>query len=183
MDFIGEHFHSTTGEMGGYWYLRGRAPQRLMGVGYTAEGYDRNTYYERQPDSFNPKAAFIFEGVGKEERIGDFESLLMHYGAAGDEIDMVDPKLGTPANTLVLATATLFSSSYWPSSGGGHGDVKFGRQDPRNRSDLVYVEYPKGGAVFSVGSMSWCGCLFYNKYNNNVSRITENVLRKFSSST
>jgi len=49
------------------------------------------------------------------------------------------------------------------------------------RSDMVYFEGPGGGAVFSVGSISWCSCLSYNHGQNNVSRITENVLRRFSS--
>jgi hypothetical protein len=38
---------------------------------------------------------------------------------------------------------------------------------------------PEGGAVFSVGSISWCGSLPINAFENNVSRITENVLRRF----
>ena len=38
---------------------------------------------------------------------------------------------------------------------------------------------PNGGAVFSTGSIAWCGSLSHNDYDNNVSRITENVLRRF----
>jgi N,N-dimethylformamidase len=41
--------------------------------------------------------------------------------------------------------------------------------------------HPKGGAVFSVSSISYTGSLFFNRYNNNVSRITGNVLRTFMS--
>jgi N,N-dimethylformamidase len=44
---------------------------------------------------------------------------------------------------------------------------------------MVYFETPNDGAVFSVGSICWCGSLSHNQYDNNVSRITENVLRKF----
>jgi N,N-dimethylformamidase len=33
--------------------------------------------------------------------------------------------------------------------------------------------------VFSVGSMSWLGSLSHARYDNNVSRITANVLRRF----
>ena len=54
-----------------------------------------------------------------------------------------------------------------------------GRQNPNVRSDLVFFETPNGGAVFSVGSISWCGSLPYNNCDNNVSRLTENVLRHF----
>jgi N,N-dimethylformamidase len=39
---------------------------------------------------------------------------------------------------------------------------------------------PQGGAVFSTGSIAWIGSLSHNGYDNNVSRITENVLRRFS---
>ena len=34
----GETYHATTGEFGGLWRFRGRAPQRLVGVGFTAQG-------------------------------------------------------------------------------------------------------------------------------------------------
>jgi hypothetical protein len=36
-----------------------------------------------------------------------------------------------------------------------------------------------GGAVFSVGSITFCGSLSHNNYQNNVSRMLENVLRRF----
>jgi N,N-dimethylformamidase len=52
-------------------------------------------------------------------------------------------------------------------------------QASRVRADMVYFEGPNGGAVFSTGSISWCGSLSHNGYDNNVSRITENVLRNF----
>ena len=44
---------------------------------------------------------------------------------------------------------------------------------------MVYPRYPNPGAVFSVGSMSSCGCLSYHDYDHPVSRFTDNVLRKF----
>ena len=46
---------------------------------------------------------------------------------------------------------------------------------------MVFFETPRGGAVFSVGSIAWFGALSYNRFGNNVSRITENVLRRFAS--
>jgi L-ribulose-5-phosphate 3-epimerase len=51
-------------------------------------------------------------------------------------------------------------------------------------SDVVYFEFPNGGAVFSAGSVAWFGSLSYNDYDNNVSnvsKITDNVLRRFTS--
>jgi N,N-dimethylformamidase len=52
--------------------------------------------------------------------------------------------------------------------------------NPLVHADLAFLEYPNGGAVFSTGSIAWSGSLSYNNYTNNVSRITENVLRRFS---
>jgi N,N-dimethylformamidase len=33
--------------------------------------------------------------------------------------------------------------------------------------------------VFSVGSIAWTGALSHNGYDNDIARITENVLRRF----
>jgi N,N-dimethylformamidase len=51
--------------------------------------------------------------------------------------------------------------------------------DPHVRADLVFFETPKGGAVFSTGSIAWAGSLAHNSYDNDVSRITRNVVRRF----
>ena len=56
-----------------------------------------------------------------------------------------------------------------------------GTVNPLVHADLAYLEHPNGGAVFSTGSIAWCGSLSYNNYTNNVSKLTENVLRRFAS--
>ena len=58
-----------------------------------------------------------------------------------------------------------------------------GSQNELVRADLVFYETPAGGAVFSTGSIAWCGTLSHNDYDNNVSRITGNVLRRFLDAT
>jgi len=35
-----------------------------------------------------------------------------------------------------------------------------------------------GGALFATSPIAWCGSLSHNHHNNNVSRITKNVLRR-----
>jgi N,N-dimethylformamidase len=47
------------------------------------------------------------------------------------------------------------------------------------RADMVYFETPNGGAVFSVGSITFCGSLAHNHYDNNISRLVNNVLSRF----
>jgi N,N-dimethylformamidase len=54
-----------------------------------------------------------------------------------------------------------------------------GSQSELVRADLAFYETLAGGAVFSTGSIAWCGSLSHNGYANNVARITGNVLRRF----
>ena len=115
----GELHHSTTGETGSLWRFRGRAPQRLLGVGFSAYGDDASRPYTRQPDSVNSRAAFIFEGVHEDELIGDFG--LVMGGAGGYETDRADVGLGTPPHALVLATTEGFSDNYAPVNRGDAG--------------------------------------------------------------
>src|SRR5579859_4552713 len=67
----GEWYHSTTGEFGGLWRLRGWAPQRLVGVGFAAQGWGGAAGYRRLPASHDPRVSFIFEGIANDEIIGD----------------------------------------------------------------------------------------------------------------
>ena len=177
----GELFHSTTGEMGGIWRVRGRAPQKILGVGFSAQGGAPGSAYRREPESFSPQAAFIFDGVGINELIGNFG--LNTGAAAGFEVDRLDYNLGTPKNTLNLASSEPHHDSYWHvveeiSIPGIH---ECGSKSKKVKANLAYYEHPGGGAVFSVGSIAWAGSLSHNHYDNNVSRITENVLRRFIS--
>lgn len=179
----GEYYHSFTGELGGMWRRMGRAPQSVAGTGMTAQGFDVSTYYERTDASFDPRAAFIFEGIGATERIGDFGSI--GGGAAGWEIDRADPALGTPPHALIVATATNFSSVYhWVKEELTHThSANTGETCPFVRCDMVFYETPNGGAVFSTSSIAWAGALAHNNYDNNVSRLTANVLRRFLDTT
>ena len=47
------------------------------------------------------------------------------------------------------------------------------------RADLTFFETPGNGAVFSTGSITFCGSLLHNACNNNVSRLIRNVLDRF----
>ena len=177
----GEFHHQSTGELGGLWRGRGRAPNTLVGVGFGSEGFDTNQPYARSEASYGPEFGFIFEGVeGKE--IGDVPNLVMAHGAAGFEMDRHDPLLGSPPDATVLASSSGHSDFYLI----GVEDIQAthnslgGQTNPNVRADMAYLPYPNDGAVFSTGSISWCGCLSHNDYENDISRITENVLRRFA---
>lgn len=173
----GEDYLSSTGEPGGLWRHRGQSPQSWIGAGFTAEGNGPGRPYQRQPDSFDPRAKFVFEGVDADELIGDFPNLVMSWGAAGYEIDRAAPELGTPDHTLILASATGFDGFVTAIE---EMLLTGGSSVPEIQCDMTLLEYPHGGAVFATGSITWCGSLSYNNYDNNVSRITANVLAAFN---
>ena len=190
-----ERHHSTTGEPGGIWRNRGRPPNLLVGVGTAGAEFGAGVPFQRQPGSRDPRVAFIFEGVGNDELIGDFPNLQVRHGAAGYEFDRVEAELGSPPGTLVLASSVGFDSRLanpmvderlWFTAGrdGVRPDdpQQPGRPHRFVRADMAYLEYPNGGAVFSAGAICWRGALSWNGYDNNVSRITENALRAFASS-
>lgn len=109
----GEYHNAFDGQLGGRWRRNRRPPQRLAGVGFSGQGLFEGTHYRRLPASWEPRHAWIFEGI-EEETIGG-------YGLSG------------------------------------------------------------GGVVFSVGSITFCGSLWRNGFEGPVSRLIENVVRRFAS--
>ncbi|MET8182195.1 N,N-dimethylformamidase beta subunit family domain-containing protein [Streptomyces sp. NPDC005336] len=177
----GEFHLSFTGEYGTLWRHRGRAPQRLVGVGFVAQGFDVSSYYRHTPDTFNGVASWMFEGIEKNGKLGDFG--LVGDGAAGLELDIYDAELGTPPETVIAAASQdhtdiyleVLEELYFNAPGTG------GTEDPRVRADIVYFPTPNGGGVWSAGSIAYCGSLSHNNYDNNASRLMGNVLNRFLS--
>ena len=175
----GEYYHSLDGQYGGLWRRNDRPPQQLAGVGFSAQGLFDGSYYRRLPASNDPRAAWIFEGIG-DERLGDFG--LSGGGAAGFELDRADVRLGTPRHALVLASSEGHGPSFIGVPEELLSHIATWTGEPPNRlirGELVFFETPKGGAVFSVGSITFCGSLSYNGYDNNISRILHNVVSRF----
>ena len=176
----GEGYLASTGERSGLWRSRGRAPQKLVGLGFTAEGMDRSEPFERMPDSFHLRASWIFNGIGDEELIGDFGLAL--GGAAGVELDRYDLALGTPPHTLLLAASCGHTDNYplvseeityaFPGRGGS--------QDPQVRGDMIFFNTANDGAVFAAGSIAWSQALPCHSGENNVGRVMRNVLDAFT---
>jgi len=176
---VGEYYHALDGAYGGLWRRNGRPPQRIVGVGFSAQGLFEGSYYRRQPGADDPRAAWILEGV-KDAVIGDFG--LSGGGAAGFELDRADPTLGTPAGAIVVASSEGHGPSFIvvPEELLSHLATVSGEKPARLlRADMTYAELPGGGAVFAVGSITFCGSLSHNRYDNNVSRILRNVLDRF----
>ena len=172
----GESYHAFTGEYGGLWRRLGRAPNTLVGVGFAAQGFERAIGYRRSAASYTSRAAWMFAGVPAEE-IGTSG---LGGGAAGQEVDRYSQTLGSPAHALILASATEFGPDMTRTKEELQASTVVPSPDPVVRADLVFFETPAGGAVFSVGSISWFGSLARNGYDNDIAQITANVVRRFA---
>ena len=177
----GEYNNAFDGKYGGMWRARGRIPSKLCGLTFTAYGFDVSSYYVRDKDSERPETAWIMDGIGNGERIGDFG--LVGGGAAGLELDRYDIEFGTPHEAYLLAHSEGHTNLMLQVNEEIHFSVRGyhggGTENPMVRADMIYYKTPNDGALFAPGSLSWCGSLSHNNYNNNVSRITENAIRGF----
>jgi N,N-dimethylformamidase len=177
----GEYHQAMTGERGGLWRHRGRTPQSLVGIGFTAQGFDRSLPYQVQARAPGDRSGFILDGIDTDAPLGGSGSVL--GGPAGFEIDRADAALGTPAGAVLVASARGFSDAYQ----GAVEDVttadsqQGGSASELVRSDVVFFETSTGGAVFSVGSIAWCGALRDpgSGQETPVGRMTWNVLSRF----
>jgi len=109
----------------------------------------------------------------------------LHTGTA---VLAVEPGRVTTTAGVVRAEAVVLATEAWlhpPSYLLVVEDLEVtdadvtGPSTDRVRADLTDLPYPGGGAVFSTGSISWCGSLSHAGYDNDVARVTRNVLRRF----
>jgi N,N-dimethylformamidase len=175
----GEYYSAMDGTYGGLWRRNGRPPQRLAGVGFSAQGTFSGSYYRRTAASYDQNVAWMFDGI-EDEILGDFG--LCGGGAAGFELDRVDYRLGSPENTVILASSENHDDSFvlvpeehlthitnWPGE----------PAEQLIRADLAYIETETGGAIFSTGSITFCGSLPVNNFQNNISTLLDNVFHRF----
>lgn len=123
----------------------------LLGVATTETGMMTAAPYQvRQASHW----AFAGTGLRDGDRFGE-ESLheRVHGGASGHETDKMTPN--SPPNTVLLAKGTN------PDEGG---------------AEMVFYETESGGAVFSVGSVTYPSSLLVDPA---VSRVTANVIDRF----
>ena len=118
----------------------------------------------------------------EDDILGDFG--LSGGGAAGFELDRVDTRLGTPENVRIIASSEKHSDTFvlvpeehlthitnWPGE----------PVENLLRADMIYYDVPGDGAVFSTGSITFCGSLPWNNFENNISKLMRNVFDKFTS--
>ena len=174
----GEYYNAFDGNYGGLWRRNGRPPQQLVGIGFTAQGNFVSMPYHRT--CFDSEFDWVFEGI-EDKIIGDFG--FSGHGAAGFELDRRDGKLDQGMEITTLAQSFDEKNQFvlvpeevlthlTNLSGGPEADVK--------RADMVYFKTATGGQVFATGSITFCGSLPWNEYNNNISKLLGNVIHKFT---
>src|SRR5262249_26124596 len=130
---------------------RNESEANLLGVVFDPRGIMTGAPYRVVDGSH-----WVFRGTGLKS--GDiFGQKCLHMrcagGASGHETDKISPS--SPRNVKLLAKGLN------PNDGG---------------AEIVCFETPSGGAVFSVGSICYPSSL---PVDENISRITANVLRRF----
>ncbi|HTI80501.1 MAG TPA: N,N-dimethylformamidase beta subunit family domain-containing protein, partial [Acetobacteraceae bacterium] len=113
--------------------------------------------------------------------LGDYG--LSGGAAAGFELDRADPALGTPDGTVILARSegrlesfTTVPEELLTVTISINGE----KVEDLSRGEIVYFDTQGGGAVFSVGSITFCGSLWRKGFEGPISRLLENVVRRFS---
>lgn len=155
--------NSIDGERGGTFPPSGRRPATLIGVESATMGFDRSYPFHLSELRNRPDVAFATAGI-TGTILGDRGDL---GGVVGQEWDNA-AGLDLGPGHVVLGSSR--DHSLIP--------PLFGALRPDHHADLVlYLRGP--GAVFSVSSMAWAGELSESDFDNDVARVTDNVLRRF----
>jgi N,N-dimethylformamidase len=161
----GEYYNNLDGgSYGGLWRQNGRPPQQLAGVGFSSQGQFEGACSIRTAASRDdPRVSCIFEGIDGDI-LGDYG--LSGGGAAGFELDRADLKLGSPSNTVVLASSQGKHSleTFIPvyedmlphvscTTGGSPQDLI--RADITSKPRMGAPYFPRAPLLSAVGTYAW----------------------------
>ena len=178
--FPGESYHAFGGGYGGLWRRIGRSSHKLVGISFSTQGRHLGFPYKFIDGIQDPRVSFMTEGLPLVPGQPFGDAGYMGGGAAGFELDSVNPKYGTPPHALVVAKGIVIHPDYaWVNE-----DMLVHRhplpQEDWSCADMTFFETFGGGAVFSVGSMTYAGSLMVNGGDTVLSRLTANVVRRFA---
>ena len=95
-------------------------------------------------------------------------SINRHVTIETDDVIDVPPNraYGAPPHALIAATSGQHTDAYIRVNEDiGHMLLsRGGLDDPQVHADMVLLETPRGGAVFSTGSIGWSSALFHNDH-------------------
>lgn len=176
----GESYHAFGGGYGGLWRRIGRSGHALVGIGFSVQGRHLGFPYRFTAGIGDGRVAFMRAGLEVEEGQVFGDAGFMGGGAAGFELDSVNPAYGTPAHALVVAKGVVIHPDY-----GWVNEDMLTHRHPRPRedwscADMTFFETGAGGAVFSVGSMTYAGSLLVAGGMSVLGVLTGNVVRRFA---
>jgi len=175
----GESYHAFGGGYGGLWRRIGRSSHKLVGISFSSQGRHLGFPYRFVAGINDPRVAFMT--VGLDTRPGTIfgDAGYMGGGAAGHELDSVNSKYGSPPHALVVAKGVVIHPDY----GWVNEDMLVHRhplpQEDWSCADMTFLETVAGGAVFSVGSMTYAGSLMVDGGDSPLGRLTANVVYRF----
>ena len=176
----GEYYNQFGGGYGGLWRRIGRSSHKLVGISFSTQGRHLGFPYHFIAGIADPRVAFMTQGLKTAPGTAFGTAGYMGGGAAGFELDSVNPKYGTPPHALVVAKGIVIHHDYsWVNE-----DMLVHRhplpQENWSCADMTFFETAAGGAVFSVGSMTYVGSLMVNGGDTALGRLTANVVRRFA---
>jgi N,N-dimethylformamidase len=176
----GESYHAFGGVYGGLWRRIGRPSHKLVGNGFSSQGRHLGFPYRFVDGISDPRVAFMIRGINPEVGAAFGDAGYMGGGAAGHELDSVNVKYGSPPHALVVAKGIVIHPDY----GWVNEDMLVHRhplpQEDWSCADMTFFETASGGAVFSVGSMTYAGSLMVDGGASVLGRLTANVVRRFA---
>jgi N,N-dimethylformamidase len=173
----------TSGQRGGLIAETGRQTGAVVGNEISAMIFNGSSPYRKLPAAADKRASWIFAGTSEGDVFGEYGIDKVKGGAVGFELDRYVAGNGVPRHALNLATSeplhpkiedvqildTLpLRIAYHPAP-----------DDVWAQADLVFFETDNGGAVFSTGSITWMSSTLDNQYDNDVAKITRNVIDRF----
>ena len=174
----GEVFHALDGNQGGLWRESGRAPQKLVGIGFSSQGPFEGSPFRVNDAARDAPGGWILDGI-PGGLIGDYG--LSGGGAAGFELDSTCAADGSPKAFTLLAASEGHGLAFGPALDAllSHFATR-DRHDPSSllRAEMIYYESGRGGSVFSVGSITFCGGLSHAGYQNDISKLLRNYLTR-----
>ena len=149
-------------------------------MGFAAQGTFVGMPYKRT--CYDERFEWVFSGIESDSLIGDFG--FSGNGAAGFELDRIDERLGDDEHEITVL-AQSFGKSFMlvPEEQLTHQTNLSGSCELKvKRADMIILrvgEAETRGQVFSVGSITFCGSLPWNNFDNNVSKLLRNIMANF----
>ena len=176
----GEYHHQSNGQLGGMWRYVGRYLHSVAGTGMSSGGLRYRSYYTRTPEVERPARVVgvrrhrLRRAPGRfrpgRRRRRRYRAGHRRHHAGLTAAHPARRHLGGPPHRRL------------PARDGGlrlQPAGLTGTEHPRVRADIAFHETPNGGACFAFSSIAYCGSLSHNNYDNNISRLTKNVLDRF----